>query len=270
MRGDIIPLRPLTLAELLDCALELLRRNARGLLGASAILAVLEQALLLPVRLAAGSLPPYLGAVDDRPGAVWLVIAVGLGTETAIIALLGGLAGRAAVPALVGGPPPPRRLGALAALALLVGPFAALTAAAGLLPWFFWYMFTGLAAPALVIERLGPLAALGRSFRMVARGRWRPGRIRLLGYLAWYAIRLALALGGTAALRLVVHLHGPTWTVAVSIVAWTVVNTVAYAVLGCLDAVLHVENRMRVEGLDIALGRALRRGVPPERILTGG
>ncbi len=273
--GNLIPLRPLTLAELMDSALELLRRNARGLLAASAILAVVEQLLLYPVKAAVGVVAPYHFA--DRLGAVWLVLAVGLGTETAIIALLGGLAARAAVPALVGGDAAPRwlagrgsRLGALLALAALVGAGGALTAAAGLVPWFFWYLFTGLAAPALVIDRLGPLAALSRSFVMVGRGRWRPGGIRLLGYLAWYAIRLALAAGGTAALQLVVHLPGRTWSMLVTMVAWAVVNTVAYAVLGCLDAVLHVENRMRVEGLDLALSRALRRGVPPDRILAGG
>lgn len=278
MRDEvIIPLRPLTMAELLDSALELLRRNARGLLAASAILAAIEQLLLYPVRAVAGAVPPYYDPFEDRLGAVWLVLAVGLGTETAVIALLGGLAARAAVPALVGGDPAPRwlagrgsRLGALLVLATLVGAGAALTAAAGLVPWFFWYLFTGLAAPALVIDRLGPVTALGRSFVMVGRGRWRPGGIRLLGYLAWYAIRLALAAGGTAALQLIVHLPGRTWSMLVTMAAWTIVNTVAYAVLGCLDAVLHVENRMRVEGLDLALGRALRRGVPPDRILAGG
>src|SRR5205823_1885227 len=84
---------------------------------------------------------------------------------------------RAAVPALVGGEPAPRwlagrgsRLGALLALAALIAPAAALTAAAGLVPWVFWYMFTGLAAPALVIDRLGPVGALGRPFRLDARG----------------------------------------------------------------------------------------------------
>ncbi len=104
---------------------------------------------------------------------------------------------------------------------------------------------------------------------MVARGRLRPGGIRLLGYLAWYSIRLALAVGGMAALRLIVHLPGETWATLASMAGWVIVNTVAYAVLGCLDAVLHLENRMRVEGLDLALGRALRRGVPPGRILAG-
>ena len=270
VRGEVIPLRPLTLAELLDCAVELLRRNARALVAASAGLALVEQALLYPLRITAGTVPPnYTDPAEGRLGVFWLLLALGLGTEAAVIALLGGLAARVAVPALVGGAPPARRLGPLLGLAVPVGAGAALTSAAGLLPWVFWYLLTGLAAPALVVERRGPLAALGRSFQMVTRGRWRPGGIRLLGYLAWYAIRVALVLGGTAALRLVVHLHGPTWTIAVSIIAWTIVNTVAYAVLGCLDAVLHVENRMRVEGLDLALGRALRRGVPPERILTG-
>jgi hypothetical protein len=130
-------------------------------------------------------------------------------------------------------------------------------------------MFSGLAAPALVIDQLGPLGALGRSFALVARGRWRPGGIRLLGYLAWLAIRLALGAGSVAALGLIIHLPGRTWPTVVAMGAWAIVNTVAYAALGCLDAVLHLENRMRVEGLDLALSRALRRGVPPERILAG-
>ena len=104
---------------------------------------------------------------------------------------------------------------------------------------------------------------------MVARGRWRPGGIRLLGYLAWFAIRIALAAGSVAALKLIVDLPGRTWPAVVAVTVWAIVNTVAYAALGCLDAVLHLENRMRVEGLDLALGRALRRGVPTDRILAG-
>ncbi len=279
MPGEVIPLRPLTLAELLDVALELLRRNATGLLGAAAVLAVLEQAALYPLRVAAGVRPANYFDLDHLYtdlGVFWILLATGLGTEMAIIAVLGGLAGRAAVPALVGGDPAPRwlagrgsRPAALAGLAALAAAGGALTAAAGLVPWFFWFLFTGLAAPALIIDRLGPAPALGRSFVMVARGRLRPGGIRLLGYLAWYSIRLALAVGGMAALRLIVHLPGETWATLASMAGWVIVNTVAYAVLGCLDAVLHLENRMRVEGLDLALGRALRRGVPPGRILAG-
>jgi hypothetical protein len=272
--GSTIPLRPLTLAELLDAALELLRRNALGLLTVSAALAVAEQALLYPLRLVAGAIPPYWDPLDDSLGKWWLVFGVGLGTEAAIIGLLGGLAARAAVPALVDRPAPRwllgrgSRLGALLGLAAMLMLGALLTGVAGFVPWFFWYMFTGLAAPALLIDRLGPLGALGRSFVLVARGRWRPGGIRLLGYVAWLSIRLALGFGGVAVVRLFVHLPGRTWAIVIAMVAWAIVNTVAYAALGCLDAVLHLENRMRVEGLDLALDRALRHGVPAERILA--
>ena len=113
MPGEVIPLRPLTLAELLDVALELLRRNATGLLGAAAVLAVLEQAALYPLRVAAGVRPANYFDLDHLYtdlGVFWILLATGLGTEMAIIAVLGGLAGRAAVPALVGGDPAPRWL----------------------------------------------------------------------------------------------------------------------------------------------------------------
>jgi hypothetical protein len=277
VRGDVIPLRPLTLAERLDAAVELLRRNAVGLLSVSAVLAVLEQGLLFPLRRLAGVAPPfYVDIYLHHLGAYWLLVATGLGTEAAIIAMLGGLAARAAVPALTGGPAAPRwlggrgsRLGALVLLALVVGAGAALTAAAGLVPWFAWYVFTGLAAPALIVERRAPFGAVGRSFVMVGRGHLRPGGNRLLGYLAWFFIRLALAIGGVQALLFVAGLRGSGWLYAASVTAWVVVNTIAYAVLACLDAVLHLENRMRVEGLDIALTRALRRGAPTARILVG-
>jgi len=280
----VIPLRPLTLAEILDAAVELLRRNAFGLLTVSAVLAVLEQAMLYPLRLAAGVVPPWYFPQLPWLGEYWILLAVGFGTEAGIIGLLGGLAARAAVPALVDGaglpgtrpvPPAPRwladrgaRLGGLAALCLPLGLGATLTAAAGLLPWIAWYLFAGLAAPALVIDRLGPMPALGRSFALVGRAGLRPGFIRLLGYFAWWLIRLALAAGGLAALQLTGHLSTGYLLRLAGVLAWILVNTVAYAVLGCLDTVLHLENRIRVEGLDLALSRALRRGVPAERIVA--
>jgi hypothetical protein len=279
----VIPLRPLTMAEILDAAVELLRRNAFGLLTVSAVLAVAEQVLLVPFRLSAEVVPPWYFPQFTWLGEYWVLLAVGFGTEAGIIGLLGGLAARAAVPALVDGaglpgtrpvPPAPRwlagrgaRLGPLTLLALVLSLGATLTAAAGFLPWIAWYLFTGLAAPALLIDRRGPLSALGRSFALVSRGGLRPGFIRLLGYFAWWLIRLALAAGGLAALQLTGQISTGLWLRIAGIAAWAMVNTVAYAVLGCLDTVLHLENRMRVEGLDLALSRALRRGIPAERIM---
>jgi hypothetical protein len=278
----VIPLRPLTLAEILDAAVELLRRNALGLLTVSVVLAIAEQAALFPLRIAATVTPPWYEPRLAHLDWYWLLLAVGFGTEGAIIAILGGLAARAAVPALAAGAahgtapvtPAPRwlagrgaRLGGLTLLAVLVGVGGLLTAAAGLLPWIGWYLFTGLAAPALVAERRGPFSALGRSFSLVARGGLRPGGIRLVGYLAWWLIRLALAAGGLAALQLTDQLTSGIALRLAGVAAWVMVDTVAYAALGCLDAVLHLEARMRVEGLDLALDRAMRQGIPAQQIV---
>ncbi len=270
MRGEVVPLRPLTLAEILDAAVELLRRNASRLLLVSGVLAVVEQALLYPLRSVAAVTPPLYWPHLNRLGPYWLLLAIGFGTEVGILAVLGGLAARAAVPTL--GPrtaPVPRRLGALSTLALVVALTGTLTAAAGFLPWIFWFLFTGLAAPVLVVEGRGPFSALGRSFTLVGRGGLRSGFVRLLGYLAWWLIRLALAAGGEAALELTGQLSSGLALRVAGLIAWTLVNTVAYAALGCLDAVLLLEGRMRVEGLDLALDRAARQGRPVDQILAG-
>jgi hypothetical protein len=285
VRGEVIPLRPLTLSEILDAGVELLRRNATRLLITSAGLSLVEGLLLYPLQDLAGVSAPWYLPHLARLSQYWLLFAAGFGTELAIIAILGGLAARAALPALgvtvAPGPlrgrrptapkaaPHRRRVGGMAVLAAVVGLAGTLTAAAGFLPWIVWYAFTGLAAPVLIIEGRGPLAALGRSFALVGRGGLRPGAIRVVGYLAWWAIRLALAAGGVAALQLTGQVSSRFALALAGLVAWVVVNTVSYAVLGCLDTVLHLENRMRVEGLDLALSRALRRGIPAEQILVG-
>ena len=300
--AEALPLRPLTVGEVLDAATNLLRRYAVPLLSSSLVLATLEQLLLYPLRRAAGVVPPWYYP-PDRFGAYWLLLAAGLGTEGIILTLLGGLAARAALADLLGRAPGrllsgAARPGALLALAVLIGLASFLGAAGGLLPWLLWYLLTTLAAPALLIDRwtlpgrpgipppgasappgpfapLGPFAAIGRSIGLVSRSGWRPGRIRLLGYLAWLVIRLALGAGTwslvTAILGNYYPQYGeaiPGWAWPAAMATWTLVNTVAYAALGCLDAVLHLETRMRVEGLDLALSRALRTDRPTESALA--
>jgi hypothetical protein len=270
VRSEVIPLRPLTLSEILDAGVELFRRNATRLLAVSAATSLAEAVLLLPLQNLAHVTAPWYFPRLIHLGSYWLLFATGLGTELAIITVLGGLAARAAAPALgIPVTPGPRRVGGTITLATVVGLGGLLTAAAGFLPWIAWYVFTGLSAPAMIIERRGPLSALGRSFALVGQGGLRPGFIRLGGYLAWWAIRLALAAGGVAVLQLTGQVSSRTALGFAGVIAWAVVNTVAYAVLGCLDTVLHLENRMRVEGLDLALGRALRRDGSAEQILVG-
>ncbi|MFD0823756.1 hypothetical protein ACFQ0D_36770, partial [Micromonospora zhanjiangensis] len=141
-------------------------------------------------------------------------------------------------------------------LAVLYG-----VAAGTVLGWPVAYLLFGLAMPALVIDRVGPVAALGRSVRLCTRSGLRAGGIRLLGYLAWLFIRLATGIGGWVALRLLID-TGVAWRDhLVTGLAWLMINAIAYPVLGCLDTVLHLEARMRSEGLDITLRRAVRHGV---------
>jgi hypothetical protein len=49
---------------------------------------------------------------------------------------------------------------------------------------------------------------------------------------------------------------------------WIAVNAAAYASIASLDATVHLETRMRLEGLDIALGRAGATGRPPASVLA--
>ncbi|NJC71546.1 hypothetical protein HC031_17735 [Planosporangium thailandense] len=261
----VIPLRPLTLGELLDTAVALLRRGATPLLLAGAVLGVAEQAALRPLRTAADvSVPGYLPH-SDRLGQYWVLLAAGLAAEAVAIALLGGLAGHVATADLLGERPTPRQLlslggsrwFAVTVVALITGLVVGICALAGLLPWIFGYGLAGLAVPAVVIERRGPGGALLRSLALSVRAGLRAAAFRLVGYGAWLAVRVTLALGGPLVLYQFFGLRPWLPWAAMAIAAG--VNAVAYPALACVDAVLYVEARIRTEGLDIWLGRALRR-----------
>ncbi|WP_433531604.1 hypothetical protein ACQPYA_05775 [Micromonospora sp. CA-263727] len=270
----VLPGRPLTVGELLDSAVLLLRGQVAALLPLAAALALGEQLLLLPLRTAAGVDPPLWwisGFNDFAP--FWFLLGVGAATEAMIIMLLGNPATRAAAGALLGHRATTRRLlrptgarwGATALLCPLVG--AAMLLASLLGPaWFVGFALLGAVTPALVLDRVGPLRALARSATLALRVDGRAAALRVLGYLVWWIIRVGLGWGlftGLSTLGLVAS----GWAVTVATLAWAAVNAVAYAVLACLDAVLHLETRIRTEGLDIHLSRA-PAGMPPAALLA--
>lgn len=267
----VLPMRPLTVGELLDTALVLLRTRAWLLLGVGLVFAAAEQAVLYPLRQSAGMDAGYFSGTLSPPD--WLgVVATGFGTEAFIIAVLGGFAAAAALPALVGRPVVKRRRSraatarSVAALATVAGLVCGLGAFA-VLPWFLLYPFIGLATPVAVIDQKPAGRALLRSMKLVAASGLRPGAIRLLGYGGWVLFRFAFSLGATEALNLL-PIGSDGWPDIATLLGWMLVNALAYPVLGCLDAVLHLEARMRIEGLDIALAQALRRNEPVEQALA--
>ncbi len=277
-----MPLRPLTVGELLDAAIALVRARPLRLVGIGALLAVLEQAALYPLRSLADQDSTLLPATGRLAEFGWLIVA-GFATEAMAIAALGAVAARESGRALLGRaapPPSPARPLALTAATLAVGAVVGLAAtpyalvleplgALGLAVAFMLLVFTwplpyglvGLTTPAVVVEHRGAFSALGRSVRLAGRDLARAAWIRVLGYFSWLVLRFATILG-TFALVSVLYGSLPSSTVDRIVLAGAaaVLNTIAYAVLACLAVVLLLEGRMRTEGLDIALRWALRRG----------
>ncbi|TDC31312.1 hypothetical protein [Micromonospora sp. KC213] len=262
----VLPRRPLTVGELLDSAVLLLRAQGRLLLPLGVLLAVGEQLLLLPLRLAADLRgPTYWPDGWDQFVAYWLLLACGAGTEAVIVTLLGNPAARAGGAALLGRRagvgellrPRGARWGATLLLAVPVGILVVLGGLLGPL-WFLAWAVFGSVAAVLAVDRLAGHLALPRATRLAVRAGGRAAWVRLLGYLGWWILRVGLALGGYFGLaRLdLVDLADPATATVAAMTAWTAVNAVAYPALACLDAVVHLDNRMRTEGLDIRLSRS--------------
>jgi hypothetical protein len=179
------------------------------------------------------------------------------------------IASAAAPRALLGAAAPAgRSRTAPAVIAAVLVALACGLAAVVVLPWPLVYGLLGLTVPAVVIDRRGPFGGLWRSLRLAGRGGLRTAWIRLLGYLTWLLIRLAIGLGGLALLTEFASMNTELIDHLFTGLAWLAVNCIAYPVLACLDATLHLDARMRTEGLDITLGRALKRGVSTERALA--
>jgi hypothetical protein len=256
--------------------------------------AAAEQLLLFPLRRYCDVDSSFLPA-DDKLGPFGLLVVFSFFTEMLAIAALGGVAATGAPRVLLGSSAP----AAAAALArtarrglvpgrgrtgpMLVG--AILAAAVGctcawtfvVLPvplqvagivlamlftalcWAVAYGLLGLVAPAIVIDGYGPIRALGRSLALSSRGFFRVGWIRILGYLVWLTIRLALSQAVIAAITYFYLPPSSTMDNVLMGATWLIVNALAYPMLGSLDVALHLESRMRTEGLDIALRASLRR-----------
>lgn len=283
----VLPLRPLTVGEVLDAAVVLLRVRGPRLVLLGAAVALVEQALLFPLRRLADVDARYWPA-DDR-WAVWaLLVAAGCAFEVFAVATLGVPAAAAAPRALLGPAAPRPEPGLRPVLAGLVCAVVAgagcgvvaltmfgwpptffLLAPVTVVAWICVYGLLGLTVPAVVVERLGPGRALLRSLGLSVRGFLRTLRIRVLAYLSWFWIRLGWGLGVLALVELAYR--SPNTTVDNLLMAgvYLVANTLMYPMLASLDVVLHLEVRMRTEGLDISLRRALRRGVDPTPVLVG-
>ncbi|HXT93856.1 MAG TPA: glycerophosphoryl diester phosphodiesterase membrane domain-containing protein [Trebonia sp.] len=134
-------------------------------------------------------------------------------------------------------------------LSLTASVFAAIVAVR-------WQM----AIPVVMLERLGPLKSLGRSWRLVRRSSWRVFGILLLTYLivliAVEVINLPFALGSGGLSLLTTRAHVNVAGLVVQAIGQIVAGTVAAPMISGVITLLYTDLRMRREGMDITLQAA--------------
>lgn len=291
----VVPLRPLGLGELLDGSLKIVRRYPKPTLGLAAAIAVVVTAInvLLVVLLDAGvatSTPSedvgaqfndgLASSAASGPGAVIAYLA-GLVLSGGLVvvvgkAVLGQDVGFAEVWSAVR-----PRLWALLGLSLLtgllvaaplvvavvailaLGPAGALLLLAGIPATVYLYTRLSLAPAALVLERAGVTTALRRSGVLV-RGSW----WRVFGVLVLTSIIGSVLSGiitipvGVVALVLGGDSDATPLLVATQVASGLGSIVVAPFTAG-VRALLYVDQRMRKEGLDVALQAAVAASPAP-------
>ncbi|MEV7180198.1 hypothetical protein [Kitasatospora sp. NPDC093679] len=293
-KPGVVPLRPLGVGEILDGAVTTVRRHWRTALGLSLGLAALQQLLS-----ALGQFWAY-----EQPGDLTEVVAllapVPLEVLVGVVAI--GMLTMVVSKAVLGQPVTLReawqtarpRLAALTGLTLLTGLIAAAPFVPGFallvagivddvnepllglglilllaaLPLALWLTIgLSLAAPALVLERQGVLAAMSRSRRLVRGSWWRLFGINVLTrVLMFIASSMILTPFSIAAMLVSGDFVGnadnpmsvalPPLGLLIVAIGGTIVATFTIPLGAAVNVLLYIDQRIRREALDIELARA--------------
>jgi uncharacterized membrane protein YeaQ/YmgE (transglycosylase-associated protein family) len=257
-------LRPLAFGEILDVALKIVIRHWKVMAACVAI-------VVLPVQIASTALvysidpsrydlnasPSATTAADDSTiGAVLVVnvlaiLSYMLAAAACFKAVSDGYLGRE--PGVghslrFGLPRIPRLLGMYFIVGICVVIGIILLIAPGVWIGTVW----GLAVPAMLFERLGVFASLGRSFELVKGRFW--------GTLGLVVVSILIVLVVSVLLGLIVGAIGAVVTsdsevagAFVNIVAGVVSNMIALPVFAAVLTVLYFDQRVRKEGFDLQL-----------------
>jgi hypothetical protein len=272
---DGIPLRPLGVGELLDGTFSTIRRNPRATVGLAALLVALQQVISLAVQLGTNGLPTEVR--DETPSIQALIGGFGGITSALVAAVIGAVItgmlvvvvsedvlGRRVTAAEVWRRIRPRVWPLLLAAAIAgILPYVGLVflIIPGLILWALWALTT----PALVLEGLGPFAALRRSAQLAGPALIRVWCVRTLSVLMGLLIQVLVALpfGLIAALVVVTGDSDPGTAASVAILALEalggiVAGMITAPFLAGVLALLYIDRRMRAEGLDFVLRRQQR------------
>lgn len=281
-RFDGIPLRPLGVGELLDGTFNTIRRNPRATIGLAALLVTLQQLLAVGFQVLTEGLPTLTGfegetfsfqTIGGFGGLVGTLLAAVVGavlTGMLVVVVSEDVIGRQASAADVWRRVRPR-LGALLVAAAIAGILPYLGLVLLILPGLFLWAAWALTTPALVLEGLGPFAALSRSWRLALPSLPRIWSVRALSVLLGTLIQLLIIVPFEVAGAVVTVLTGAeddaSTVVTVVVLALTVLGAIAAGTitapfLAGVLALLYIDRRMRAEGLDLVLRRQLRTAGP--------
>lgn len=271
-----IPLRPLSVGDVLDGTFTTIRRNPRATIGLAAVLITLQQALVVGAQLLTGDLPTLtgfesgtlsldlLGGFGGIIGTLLSAVVGAVLTGMLVVVVSEDVLGRRVTAGQVWARVRPR-LGALVVAAAIAGllPFVGLIflIIPGVILWGAWSLTT----PALVLEGLGPFRALRRSWQLVWPAFPRVWSIRTLGellaILMQYLVVVPFAIGGTLVAFAVGADEGsdlPVVALVVIVLGGIVAGSLTAPFLAGVLALLYVDRRMRAEGLDLVLRRQAR------------
>ncbi|MEQ8717064.1 MAG: hypothetical protein RIE08_05585 [Acidimicrobiales bacterium] len=257
-----IPLRPLSLADVLDTAFDLIRARPKTFAAIAIVFVVPGQLLIAWYSrdLLGGSTLVDLfedpDSVDDSGGSTALVM-VALLVDSIVLPFVA-----AAVAHVVVWWHDPGRCGAASALGatfrrswpLFAGWFVAhvLQAAGILAVWVgvpVMMAFTAVVAPAIAVERIGPLKAVGRSFRLVS-SRFFPTLWRVLAVatvatvLGWVLPVLPVAVGLFVGFDV-------GWII--SAIAGIITSLLTTSFVAATAVVMYFDLRIRREGMDVEM-----------------
>jgi hypothetical protein len=262
MTGD---LRPLGIGEILDAGIKLFTRHWQtlvlsvvGLILPVQILSALVTASVAPEQF---DLTTSESGVDEGEEAEFLVGQGAIALLSIISVLLAtAVCFKAVADAYLGVEPDwrrslrfaVRRLGGLFGVALAGGVLVALATVALIVPGIWLFVMYSVAVPALLLERIGPLKALRRSFRLV-RGRWWPTAGALLvGYLL-ISILGALVTAVIMVVPAVVAENNTLAGAVGAVVGGTVGSVLTTPYSAAVVTLLYFDLRVRKEGLDLQL-----------------
>jgi flagellar biosynthesis protein FlhB len=260
-----VALRPMTMSDLLDGAFAIIKSRPAAVFGVSAAIVIpfqILQAWLSRGLVSSNSLTTIFNQPTSSNGVRQqnvdaLNAYIGLTLGTLAVFLVGCALAKLVSTWYAGGDATAgdalratvRILpAALAAWALLLIPLA-MSLAAVCVGWFFVDPFVIAVAPILMIEKVGPIKAISRSFSLVTR--------RYLMVTGANALATVMALIADRVLTLLpdllAGLVGAPWNWIITAVGNSIVSLLLIPAVAGVAILLYLDLRVRTEGLDIEL-----------------